>query len=342
MPESSTGVKAMKVILPWLRDRTAQGREIVAKDPRPLDGPIQEGNAEGGYLNRFGGLWTDRRDGAILLDNMLAQDEISTIEHGLVAKFINEGFVILKGAVSDALISNFLASLDDVLAGKITRNMTYWDENGHHHERVSREHLCKREAKVLDFHWASEAAEALVFAPNVLRFLDIIFHEPALAFQSLYFHVGSQQSIHQDTAFVPVEGAPLEFVASWIALEDVQHGTGELLYVPKSHRILDLTFSAGKKTCPPDDPMLKNYGSIVQNAYESAGLCPEAFLPKKGDVLIWAADLAHGGAEITKENSTRCSMVTHYCPLSLRPPYALHRKAESRKTKWGGYVIAQG
>jgi len=302
---------------------------------------MQRRSGEGSYLSPFGGLWTDRRDAPILLDDMLSREEMSVAEHALVAKFIYDGYVILSGAISNALISNFFASMEDLLSGKLARNMSYWDESGHHYEPVSRQHLHKREAKILDFHWVSEAAEALIFAPNVRRFLQIVFGQSALAFQSLYFHVGSQQGIHQDTAFVPIDGAPLEFVASWIALEDVEPGSGELLYVPKSHRIPDLTFTKGNKTCPPDDPMLKDYISIVQNAYERAGLCPKAFLPKKGDVLFWAADLAHGGAEISKENATRRSMVTHYCPLGRRPPYALHGKIEPRRTKYGGYVIAQ-
>jgi ectoine hydroxylase-related dioxygenase (phytanoyl-CoA dioxygenase family) len=50
---------------------------------------------------------------------------------------------------------------------------------------------------------------------------------PALAFQSLYFRWGSRQDIHQDTVFVKVS-SPMEMVASWVALEDIQTDSGEL------------------------------------------------------------------------------------------------------------------
>ena len=47
-----------------------------------------------------------------------------------------------------------------------------------------------------------------------------------------------------------------------------------------------------------------------------------AFIANKGDALIWAADLAHGGTVVTKSpQPTRLSLVTHYCPVGARPSY---------------------
>src|SRR6202012_4631720 len=39
---------------------------------------------------------------------------------------------------------------------------------------------------------------------------------------------------------------------------------------------------------------------------------PVTFLPKKGDALIWAANLLHGGGKHTEKSRTRWSQVTHY------------------------------
>jgi hypothetical protein len=47
----------------------------------------------------------------------------------------------------------------------------------------------------------------------------------------------------------------------------------------------------------------------------------EYFWPKKGTLLIWHADLAHGGAPIVNSAYTRKSIVFHYCPVSARPAY---------------------
>ena len=65
--------------------------------------------------------------------------------------------------------------------------------------------------------------------------LKLIFEDNPLAFQSIYFHRGSQQSIHQDTAYV-ITKKPLSLAASWLSLQDVEPGSGELAYYPKSHK----------------------------------------------------------------------------------------------------------
>src|SRR5579859_2673048 len=57
------------------------------------------------------------------------------------------------------------------------------------------------------------------FRPPYLLSRSVAFYisclkGPALAFQSLGFYYGSQQPLHQDSAFVRVN-SPLEFVASW-------------------------------------------------------------------------------------------------------------------------------
>ena len=46
---------------------------------------------------------------------------------------------------------------------------------------------------------------------------------------------------------------------------------------------------------------------LSQNQFEK-----EVFLPKKGDVIIWHANLIHGGAPVTDPSLTRKSMVVHY------------------------------
>jgi glycosyltransferase involved in cell wall biosynthesis len=43
------------------------------------------------------------------------------------------------------------------------------------------------------------------------------------------------------------------------------------------------------------------------------------FLPRKGDALIWSADLAHGGSPVADDALTRKSLVCHYSPADVRP-----------------------
>jgi ectoine hydroxylase-related dioxygenase (phytanoyl-CoA dioxygenase family) len=45
------------------------------------------------------------------------------------------------------------------------------------------------------------------------------------------------------------------------------------------------------------------------------------FAARKGDVLVWHADLVHGGNPVSNV-TTRKSIVTHYCPKHLSPLFS--------------------
>jgi ectoine hydroxylase-related dioxygenase (phytanoyl-CoA dioxygenase family) len=147
-----------------------------------------------------------------------------------------------------------------------------------------------------------------------------LFERPILAFQTLTFIYGSQQPLHQDSAYVRVS-SPLELVASWIALEDIEEGSGELVYYPGSHRLPEHLFHGQYKWAPAGSSELEGYAKRLEQRACRAGLTPLSFRPRKGDVLIWSADLIHGGAPRSRPDATRRSIVTHYCPTDQRPAY---------------------
>ena len=62
------------------------------------------------------------------------------------------------------------------------------------------------------------------FKMSYLNF-KIVLRRTALLFQSLSFIKGSNQGIHQDTAYV-VTDQPMKLIATWIALEDINPGSG--------------------------------------------------------------------------------------------------------------------
>jgi ectoine hydroxylase-related dioxygenase (phytanoyl-CoA dioxygenase family) len=182
------------------------------------------------------------------------------------------------------------------------------------------------------------SVQKAIFSKRISRFLANLFEMPAVAFQTLYFHRGSEQGFHQDTAFVYVDN-PLHFAASWIALEDVEEGSGELQYHPGSHRLPDEIFPESRtKALLPGDDSSKHYSRGLQRKCEEAGLEKQQFRPRKGDVLIWAADLVHGGAGI-HNTSTRRSLVTHYCPEDSNPPYATLKKG-NRTAVSGNWIMS--
>jgi ectoine hydroxylase-related dioxygenase (phytanoyl-CoA dioxygenase family) len=190
-----------------------------------------------------------------------------------------------------------------------------------------------REAKVLDLHTKLRSSHRLSFAPAILAFPRDAFQDDPVAFQSLYFEYA-----HQDTAFVPVD-PPFQLIASWIALEEVLPGSGELFYYPGSHAMGDVRFANGGKAMDGNDPDAKNNSAKLEGFARNAGLQRCRYRPKRGDVLFWINDLMHGGEPIGTRH-TRRSLATHYCPRGASVPYARERGLQSVPTTNGGFILA--
>jgi phytanoyl-CoA hydroxylase len=113
-------------------------------------------------------------------------------------------------------------------------------------------------------------------------------------------------------------------VGVWIALEDVQAGSGELRYVPGSHKLDPYEFGPGRRHYDSslDDPSKHHeYYPFTEQRCTEAGLVEQRFLARQGDVLIWSADLIHGGSPITDHRLTRRSLVAHACPNTAQPHF---------------------
>ena len=126
--------------------------------------------------------------------------------------------------------------------------------------------------------------------------------------------------MHQDAVYVAV-GSPMEFAASWIALEDIRPGSGELEYYDRSHSLEPYLFQGRYKRMPPNDPEHETYLQSLHEAAARKGLARVRFRAAKGDALMWCADLAHGGSRVENPALSRRSLVTHYCPRELDPAY---------------------
>jgi ectoine hydroxylase-related dioxygenase (phytanoyl-CoA dioxygenase family) len=100
----------------------------------------------------------------------------------------------------------------------------------------------------------------------------------------------------------------------WVALEDVDVSNGPLEYYPGSHRLPIYTNEHIGRN-PPHENIHGNYSLYVKlwaELVRTHGLKREEFHPKKGQALIWSANLLHGGARQLDKERTRWSQVTHY------------------------------
>lgn len=181
-------------------------------------------------------------------------------------------------------------------------------------ERVATDaepHFVPGVARVQDLWRRSPAARSLALNPKVLRYLEVAYGRRPFPFQTLNFRVGSQQSAHADA--IHFHSEPQRFMCGvWFALEDVQPGSGPLFYHPGSHKGPVLTMAeAGVGDRAPEMDDYKRFYEPALGKRLKDQPAQHAML-KKGQALVWAANLAHGGSPIEVEGSTRRSLVVHY------------------------------
>ncbi len=279
-----------------------------------------------GFQSRFGGLWTDQKNALDLVAGRRDLGMVSESDAQLLTSWIHDGYVILDKAIEEEVLQAALVDLESAYDGNLPNLKFSVSGLG---QRIDWAPEAKsKPAKALDIHWFSPAIRDLIFAPKVLHFMHLVFERRALASQTLGFLRGSAQDAHQDSAYVNYT-LPMQFMASWIALEDVKAGAGELFYYPGSQRMPDFVYGGQFKGAEEARRLgavnniereLKTHVENIPKRAESMGLKKERLLAKRGDVLFWSADLAHGSSPISTDN-TRKSVVTHYCPAEIMPTY---------------------
>jgi len=104
-------------------------------------------------------------------------------------------------------------------------------------------------------------------------------------------------------------------IAVWIALEDITLENGPLFYYPGSHTLpylLNNDFNEGATPLTLGKKDYPDYEDMIEEVLSKNTFKQKTFLAKKGDLLIWHANLIHGGAPILNKALTRKSMVIHY------------------------------
>lgn len=273
------------------------------------------------YFGSFGGLWTDRRDAPKELEHRLAAGRLEPALADRLRHWLEHGYAVLEQAVDPAVCDQICSDLDDAFARGEGRLLVHSPASRDYQPLVAG--MDTERARVVDIYAYYEAARQALFSPAIVEFLRTAFDDDPLLFQSLTFERGSQQPLHQDTAFVVVI-PPLELAAAWIALEDIRPGSGELAYLEGSHRLPEYLFSGRFKHWNPKrdgQSQHDEWQRRIEGNAQLMGMERRTFLPRKGDVLIWAADLAHGGSPVTDPALSRRSLVGHYCPMRAEPIY---------------------
>lgn len=149
---------------------------------------------------------------------------------------------------------------------------------------------------------------------KLLDLLSVLLNGKAVLFQSINFKTGSEQHTHSDSIHMttyPLGG----LLGVWIALEDIEDDNGPLHYYPGSHKLpyyLNKDYDNEGNSVMIGDKSYDAYEDMIAEKIKENQIQKVNFNAKKGDLLIWHANLFHGGNEHTNKHKTRKSVVFHY------------------------------
>lgn len=172
---------------------------------------------------------------------------------------------------------------------------------------------------------------------RVLTLLSKLYGRRAFPFQTLNFPVGTQQHMHSDS--VHFSSIPERFMCGvWLAMEDIGEEAGPLLYYPGSHKWPIVANEMLGRAVVSETGAQEPYEPIWRELVNASGIPKETFCARKGQALIWTANLLHGGCKQNDLTLTRWSQVTHYyfenCSY-YTPAYSLSSLGQASETYRG-------
>lgn len=233
------------------------------------------------------------------------------MDENIKKSFDREGFAVLPNFYSEEQIDAALALIQDKKSERSLQITVDLLDTG---ERTSlglltRAEVSNRRMKVNDLFLDMPEVRELALSKPLVPTLNSLLENPVALCNSLYFENGSAQPPHVDGLYMTPR-TPGHLIAIWVALEDAHPDAGQLFYYPGSHLIEQHIFSNGTRHFVQDEmPVWESY---IMGEVENRGLRRQVFSAKKGDVLIWHANLLHGGSQILNLEKTRKSLVFHY------------------------------
>jgi ectoine hydroxylase-related dioxygenase (phytanoyl-CoA dioxygenase family) len=239
--------------------------------------------------------WLDQADAK---EKLLAHPDLKSFGPEIGASLLDwtdKGYLILPGFVKPDICDRISRELERAIASqKIDFDYT--------------------NSRVMNFYQHSQTVKTLISNPELLRLLDFMLGKKTIPFQSINFTRGSQQNTHSDSIHMTTQ--PLGYLlAIWVALEDIGPGSGPLHYYPGSQKlpyVMSEDFDNDNSFFSVGENYYEYYEEKIKSLVAEKALEKKVFLARKGDLLIWHANLLHGGELRTDPDATRKSLVAHY------------------------------
>lgn len=263
-----------------------------------------------------------------LLEN---STDLTEEQKKICKQYHEEGYVIIDLNISDDIINNVIK--DMYIAIENEKTVFHPD------------HVTYTPSKRIFEEWKnSKNIAELTINKNLIDTLKFLYNRDPFPFSTINFIKGSNQPLHSDT--LHFHSVPqLWMCGVWVALEDVNESNGTLQIVPGSHK-WEIYDYESLNLLHPDN--LENgeaenyryYENFLIDLIKTKKAKTKTVTLKKGQALIWAANMLHGGCNIegiTDLEKTRLTQANHYffygCEEYYCPMFSEKSKGKYAK-KW--------
>src|SRR5271165_6270368 len=249
--------------------------------------------------------WLDRADAFERIDEKLQRGELTIEEAEQCRMWSADGYIILRNLIDHYTLDTVWGAYERAVAsGRI------------HLEPEPAGDADPYPGRFLNPHKKSASFCRILKHAELLRWIRLLMEREPKVLQTIASHKGSQQGTHSDS--IHMTTYPLGYLsAAWIAFEDISPDCGPLVYYPGSHK-LPYVFSKDVGLGEFDlkregyGPYHQKYEPYIQDLIARHNIEPYYFHAQKGDVLIWHANLLHGGSPRRDLQLSRRSVVCHF------------------------------
>ena len=263
--------------------------------------------------------------------SLVEAGSFSKEEKEMLHQYHTDGYIVIDLGLSDQEIEAVVSDMKKAAA----------DEETVYHA----DHFQYTESKRIFEMWKdSKAATEMCTNKKVMETLELLYGKEPYPFSTINFFKGTDQPSHSDV--IHFHTYPAQWMCGvWIAFEDVDETNGSLLYYPGSHRwplyeYDELGLPHPDEVENGEEENYRHYEEFLRQLIKQNNATPAIAKLKKGQALVWAANLLHGGCNVegvTDFNKTRLTQANHYffkgCEQYYHPMFTQKFKG-SYASKW--------
>lgn len=258
---------------------------------------------------------------------ILKRKKKNSFQKKVAIEMHEQGYSIINLGISNKIIDKLNRDIKSLVISKNYKtNPKYYHYN--------------KSPRIVEAWKYSKNVSMLAKNKKILYLLKFLFDSKPIPFSTINFIKGTEQPLHSD--YIHFGSIPERYlVGVWVALENINLRNGPLYVLPKSHKMPLIRSIDLKLKKPTNITQLKNnnskYEKIIKDFIKINSLKTKKIIMKKGQAIIWSANLLHGGYKMKDIEKTRLSQVTHYhfknCKFYYNPSFSEYIKNNYAKRK---------